>query len=80
MRRVGKSSDAWEKSGTILFKRNKGHFRIYSQLVLQRTPLGPALSVRLIESQIKGEKECRDCPFHRGVLVIEVSFGESTVL
>ena len=48
--------------------------------MLQRTPLGPALSVRLIESQIKGEKECRDCPFHRGVLVIEVSFGESTVL
>ena len=32
----------------------------YSQLSLRRTPLGPALSVRLIQSQIKGVKKDRD--------------------
>ena len=32
----------------------------YSQLCLRRTPLGPALSVRLIENQIKGVKKGRD--------------------
>ena len=32
----------------------------YSQLSLRRTPLGPALSVRLIESQIKGISKGRD--------------------
>ena len=32
----------------------------YSQLSRRRTPLGPALSVRLIESQIKGVKKDRD--------------------
>ena len=32
----------------------------YSQLSLRRTPLGPALSVRLIESQIKEVKKGRD--------------------
>ena len=75
MRRVGKSSDVWQKSGTELFKCDKGLFRIYSQLVLQRKPLGPALS------QIKRVKEFRDFPFHRGVLLLEVPFkGESTVL
>ena len=31
----------------------------YSQLSLRRTPLGPALSVHLIESQIKGVKNGR---------------------
>ena len=41
-------------------------FRLYSQLPLRRTPLGPAVSVclkrdvRLIESQIKGVKKGRD--------------------
>ena len=43
----------------------------YSQLSLRRTLLGPALSVRLIESQIKGVKKDRDqlyeCPFYTGV-------------
>ena len=32
----------------------------YSQLSPRRTPLGPALSVRLIESQIKGINKGRD--------------------
>ena len=32
----------------------------YGQLSPRRTPLGPALSVRLIESQIKGVKKGRD--------------------
>ena len=36
------------------------HTNEYSQLSLRRTPLGPALSVRLIESQIKGVKKGRD--------------------
>ena len=73
LRRVGKSSDAWQKSGTMLFKSDTGIFRIYSQLVLQRKPLGPALNVRLIESEIKGVKECRDRQLH-GVRFTEVSF------
>ena len=29
---------------------------MFSQLSLRRTPLGPALAVRLIESQIEGAK------------------------
>ena len=33
---------------------------LYSQLSPRRTPLGPALSVRLIESQINGVKKGRD--------------------
>ena len=33
---------------------------IYSQLSIRRTLLGPALSVRLTESQIKGVKKGRD--------------------
>ena len=33
---------------------------LYSQLSLRRTALGPAPSVRLIESQIKGVKKGRD--------------------
>ena len=39
------------------------HWKIeekYSQLSLRQTPLGPALSVCLIESQIKGVKKDRD--------------------
>ena len=32
----------------------------YSQLSLRRTPLGPALAVRLIESQIEGAQKGRD--------------------
>ena len=56
----------------------------YSQLSQRRTPLGPALTVRLIESQIKGinrkaETNSR-CPFYRGVRLLEVSVKrESTV-
>ena len=33
---------------------------VYSQLSLRRTPLGPALDVRLIDSQIKGVKKGMD--------------------
>ena len=32
----------------------------YSQLFLRRTPLGPALAVRLIEIQIEGVNKGRD--------------------
>ena len=32
----------------------------YSRLSLRRTPLGPALSVRLTENQIKGVKKGND--------------------
>ena len=56
----------------------------YSQLSLRRTPLGPALSVRLIESHIEGVKKAgtnSKCPFYRGVRLIEVSVKrESTVV
>ena len=48
----------------------------YSQLSLRRTPLGLALAVRLIESQIEGERKAGTnsrCPFYRGVRLIEVS-------
>ena len=45
--------------------------------LLRRTFLGPALSVRLIENQIKGVKKGRDqlyrCPFYKGVCLIGVS-------
>ena len=44
---------------------------------LKRTSLRPALSVRLIENQIKGVKKDRDqlyrCPFYKGVRLIGVS-------
>ena len=36
------------------------HITNYSQLFLRRTPLGPALAVRLKESQIEGAKKGRD--------------------
>ena len=43
--------------------------------------MGPALSVRLTKSQIKGVKKGRDqlyrCPFYRGVCLIEVSVLQS---
>ena len=39
---------------------NEALFLKYSQLSLRRTHLGSALSVRLIESQIKGVKKGRD--------------------
>ena len=42
-------------SNTLLLNNHK-----YSQISLRRTPLGPALSVRLMESQIKGVKKVRD--------------------
>ena len=61
--------------------RPKAH--VYSQLSLRRTPLGPAPSVRLIKSQIKGVKKAgtnSKCPCYRGVRLIEMSVkGESTV-
>ena len=45
--------------------------------LLRRTSLRPALSARLIESQIKGVKKGRDqlyrCPFYKGVCLIGVS-------
>ena len=45
--------------------------------------MGPALSVRLIESHIEGVKKAgtnSKCPFYRGVRLIEVSVKrESTV-
>ena len=42
-------------------KKGKKMFStVYSQLSLRQTPLGPALSVHLIESQIKGVKKGRD--------------------
>ena len=57
--------------------------RVYSQLSLRRTPLGPAPSVRLIKSQIKGVKKVETnskCPFYRGVCLKEVSVKrQSTV-
>ena len=37
-----------------------GYFKLYSQLSLSRTPLGPVVSVRLIESQINGITKGRD--------------------
>ena len=44
---------------------------------IRRTSLRPALSARLIESQIKGVKKGRDqlyrCPFYKGVCLIGVS-------
>ena len=40
--------------------RNILELLVYSQLSLRRTPLEPALAVRLIESQIKGVKKGRD--------------------
>ena len=56
----------------------------YSQLSLRRTPLGPALSVRLIESQIKGVRKAgtnSKCLFYRGVCLIEVCVKrDSTVI
>ena len=54
----------------LAFPQEVRHFRnlavkissnmVYSQLSLRRTPLGPALAVRLIESQIEGAKKGRD--------------------
>ena len=61
----------------------------YSQLSLRRTPLGPALAVRLREMsvlwRVKQREERKEgtntrCPFYRGVRLIEVSVNrESTV-
>ena len=51
-------------------------FNYGSQLSLRQTPLGPALAVRLIESQIKRVRKAGTnsrCPFYRGVRLIEVS-------
>ena len=51
---------------------------MYSQLFLRRTPLGPALAVRLVESQIEGAKKGRGPTL--GVRFTEVSVKrESTV-
>ena len=51
----------------ISLKPSEAHEKLHSlkklgdsQLSLRRTPLGPALSVRLIESQIKGIKKGKD--------------------
>ena len=71
-------------SDTLFACTNTQAFKInvYSQLSLRRTPLGPALAVRLREMSVLQRVKYRElrkvginsrCPFYRGVRPIELS-------
>ena len=73
---TGFMSDPQKRRETIF--NYKLTVKVYTvNSVLRRTSLRPALSARLIESQIKGVKKGRDqlyrCPFYKGVCLIGVS-------